>query len=112
MNKQRNEAELNAFVDERKVEEIARINSARNKLRRLGVNPNRVRTIKDHRVPKRQPTSFMRYVKMRWSSGDLAGTPATEAMKKLAEDWKALGPAEQKVGILPVVAVVSHVAKD
>ena len=41
----------------------------------------------------------------------LAGTPATEAMKKLAADWKALSPAEQKVCIISVV-VVSHVAKD
>lgn len=77
--------------------DIAAINSARAKLRRLGLAPKWARRIKDDRLPKKPMTSFLSYSSSRWKSGDFEGLSIQEASKKASAEWKALSEAERAV---------------
>lgn len=103
LNKQRNETELHQWIILHSPSDIAAINSARAKLRRLGLGPKWGRRIKDDRQPKRPMTSFANFTSSRWKSGDYEGLNVTEASKKASTEWKALSEAERAV-CLPLSA--------
>lgn len=77
--------------------DIAAINSARAKLRRLGLGPKWGRRIKDARLPKKPMTSFVNFASARWKSGDWEGLSVQEGSKKASAEWKALSDAERAV---------------
>ncbi|KAK1825669.1 hypothetical protein QBC39DRAFT_377204, partial [Podospora conica] len=95
LNKERNETEFKQWVNLHAASDIAAINAARMKLRRLGFVNKSVRPIKDDRAPKRTANAYINFVKSRWASGDYDGVKVPEAGKSFGTEWNALSSAER-----------------
>jgi hypothetical protein len=94
-NKLANNAAYKAWVESHTPDDVSAANTARRRLvSKYGV---RVRAIRDDRQPKRPQVSFALFTKSRWGSGDLNGQPVVEALRSVAQEWKALPPSEKKV---------------
>jgi len=54
-------------------------------------------TIPDTRFPRAPLRSFSYFMRDRFNAPELANLPAPQRMRKIAEAWKKLSPAERKV---------------
>lgn len=89
-------------------EAIHAANAARARLRRVKASPGAAdrrvrarRAIRDERLPKKNSTAWIFFAKSRFGSGDLEGKPAPEAVKEMAQEWKAMSAAQKQVRLAP-----------
>ena len=75
-------------------------NNARKNLTRLGVKRFQ-KPLRDDRQVKRPTMAHGYFLKDRYSSGDLQGISAVEAIKQTMKEWKALGEADKQVSDPP-----------
>ncbi|CAD6446520.1 a5e783da-a106-442e-aa52-713864d804d1 [Sclerotinia trifoliorum] len=95
-NKAANAIAYKNWVESHTPEEIRLANLARQHIRRLTSKTSSPRLIKDDRMVKRPMRPMIMFVKERFQSGDFAGIRVTEAMKRIAQEFKELSPAQLK----------------
>ncbi|KAJ8130653.1 hypothetical protein O1611_g2974 [Lasiodiplodia mahajangana] len=98
-NKLANAAAYKAWVESHTAQEIYEANLARRALKKKHNFPKGLlKLIRDERIPKRPSTAYGLYTKARWASGDFSGTSesASEAMGRIAGEWKSLKAAERQ----------------
>ncbi|KAH7388779.1 hypothetical protein BKA66DRAFT_59620 [Pyrenochaeta sp. MPI-SDFR-AT-0127] len=96
-------AEYQAWVNSHTPEQIRIANNARAKLRaryekseKKGRSPSYTAKIHDDRHVKRPSSPYALFSKERWASGDLKGINATDSLRLIANEWKALSTGEKK----------------
>ncbi|KAL8794483.1 MAG: hypothetical protein Q9195_002956 [Heterodermia aff. obscurata] len=95
-NKAANAILYRQWVESHPVDVIHNANNARNLLHRRGPKHNcKWPKLHDDREVKRPRTSFVYFSTDRRASGDFQGIAATEATKRIAQEWKEL-PAAQR----------------
>lgn len=84
------------WVESHTPDEIRLANLARLHIRRLTNKTSSPRLIKDDRTVKRPVRPMMMFVRERFESGDFAGIKVTEAVKRIAQEFRELSPAQLK----------------
>jgi len=84
-------------VESKSPHEILVANTARKALKRLDVNKNSVRPIKDDRIPKKPGQAFSFFMKSQWESGAYDGVLPSDAMKRCFTEFAALSESDKKV---------------
>ncbi|KFY26641.1 hypothetical protein V493_03972 [Pseudogymnoascus sp. VKM F-4281 (FW-2241)] len=97
-NKSANDASYEAWLASLSPQQIYESNHAQQRLKQLGlIRSGKQLKIDDPRIPKRPSSSYILFVKERYTSGDFKGIPSTEAAKLLAQEYKALSESEKKL---------------
>ncbi|KAI0817473.1 hypothetical protein GGR55DRAFT_20478 [Xylaria sp. FL0064] len=93
-----NEVNYKAWLESHSPQEIYEANLARKTLKRkYNIPKGPVKTLPDHRLPKRPSTPFALFTKARWASGDYSGESGLASKAPaIAQEWKKLTPAERK----------------
>jgi hypothetical protein len=97
-NRAENETAYKTWLESHTPEDIRKANTARNHLARLGVKGYRNR-IQDDRLVKRPLLAHAFFLKERFDSGEMRGIAATDATKRIMQEWKELGTADKQVRI-------------
>jgi hypothetical protein len=94
-----NKAAYRAWVHTRTPLEIYQANVARRALGHMGlkVSQSKLAQIKDDRFPKAPSSPFNFFIKMRYESGDMTGTPVKEAARPLRSEWNSLSESDRQV---------------
>ncbi|KAF7860753.1 hypothetical protein EAF04_008271 [Stromatinia cepivora] len=84
------------WVESHTPEEIRQANVARRHIRRLTKKTSSPRLIKDDRAVKKPSAPMMFFVRERYQSGDFVGMKVSESIKRIAQEFKELSPAQRK----------------
>ncbi|KAL5349437.1 hypothetical protein ACLOAV_005729 [Pseudogymnoascus australis] len=96
-NKATNDASYEAWLASLSPQQIYDSNHAQQRLKQLGlIKPGKHLKIDDPRIPKRPLSSYILFVKERYTSGDFKGISSVEAAKILTQEYKALSDSEKK----------------
>jgi hypothetical protein len=100
-NRAANEAAYKEWLTSHTPAEIEKANQARRLLwRRSGKTSQKLKLIKDDRLPKRPGSSFMLFAQERQRSGDLKHISLGETGKLLGQEWKELSDGDKQVRLL------------
>ncbi|RSM10734.1 hypothetical protein CDV31_007111 [Fusarium ambrosium] len=92
-NREKNAANLKAWIKSHEPARIHIANQARRRLNRL--TEKNYRALEDERLPKRPLSSYTNFTVQSWPR--LGGTDAIEGSKNISQAWKALSPSEKAV---------------
>ncbi|OBT60370.1 hypothetical protein VE03_10182, partial [Pseudogymnoascus sp. 23342-1-I1] len=96
-NKATNDASYEAWLASLSPQQIYDSNHAQQRLKQLGlIRARKHLQIDDPRIPKRPLSSYIFFVKERYTSGDFKGISPVETTKILAQEYKALSESEKK----------------
>ena len=101
------QAQYKAWIESHTPEQIREANAARAMLRRkhklsgkelkTSQHPSHTSKLIDERQPKHPGSPFTVFTKIRFASGDFKNIRVIEAIKLVANEWKALSADEKKV---------------
>jgi len=95
-NKADNAAAYQTWIKSISPENIRKANYARQALIRLGIKGFK-NHLQDDRQVKRPAGAHAFFLKDRYSSGDMHGIKATEALRQVSKEWRDLGGADKQV---------------
>jgi hypothetical protein len=87
---------LKTWIESHTVDQIRLANNARLLLNRK-IGKTKHYHLKDDRAPKRPVTSYSRFVRDRWATGDFKGITLADSSQIINRDWSALSDVARKV---------------